>query len=585
MTLHTHTATDREGNQILPLGAPESDPVQIALRKLSEESEAAERGAVFTRIEVVEAILDLCGYTSSSTLTEMRILEPSCGEGEFLLPAIRRLVEAAKAAAPKDEPQWWEGIDECICAVELHSGTAARARDGVRELLEQEGCPADSAASLADKWVRTDDFLLWNCEHYFDVVVGNPPYVRQERVPPALLSEYRKRFSTLYDRADLYVPFIEKGLSLLAQGGSLGFICANRWTRNRYGGPLRELVTGSFWLKLYANLEGADAFHSEVLAYPAIFVIENAVPGETRVTPLAGADPPTIRSLSDSERSPRTSHRTSLPLKSEAPWLLDSPQVFDLIRQLESAYPTIEDDGVEVGIGVATGRDKFFIGKYDELPVEDERKLKLAVAKDVHGGKVSWSGLGVINPWLETGELARLEDWPRFAAHLATRKEDLLKRHTARKAPQNWYRTIDRIVPSRTVQPKLLIPDIKGTAEVGYESGELYAHHNLYTMMSDTWDVTVLQAFLRSSVAIMFIGAYSPRMAGGFLRFQAQYLRRIRVPSWSRLSSARRSDLREVAMSSRDEIDAVVMPAFGLEEADAQCIREYAESCVVGGGR
>jgi methylase of polypeptide subunit release factors len=68
-------------------------------------------------------------------------------------------------------------------------------------------------------------------------VIGNPPYVRQELIPEALLTEYRARFETLYDRADLYVPFIERSLSLLRAGGALGFICSDRWMKNKYGGP------------------------------------------------------------------------------------------------------------------------------------------------------------------------------------------------------------------------------------------------------------------------------------------------------------------------------------------------------------
>ncbi|EQD43311.1 hypothetical protein B2A_09945 [mine drainage metagenome] len=52
-------------------------------------------------------------------------------------------------------------------------------------------------------------------------MIGNPPYVRQELIPAALLAEYRRRYSTLYDRADLYIPFIERSLTSLAPAGCL----------------------------------------------------------------------------------------------------------------------------------------------------------------------------------------------------------------------------------------------------------------------------------------------------------------------------------------------------------------------------
>ena len=97
-------------------------------------------------------------------------------------------------------------------------------------------------------------------------MVGNPPYVRQERVPEPLLAEYRRRFATLFDRADLYVPFLEKSLDSLEPGGVLAFICSDRWMKNRYGGPLRALVARQFHLRYYVDMVDTPAFHSEVIA-------------------------------------------------------------------------------------------------------------------------------------------------------------------------------------------------------------------------------------------------------------------------------------------------------------------------------
>ena len=79
-------------------------------------------------------------------------------------------------------------------------------------------------------------------------MIGNPPYVRQELIPDVLMAEYRARYRTIYDRADLYIPFIERSLTSLSPGGQLGFICADRWMKNKYGGPLRKLVSDRFHL-------------------------------------------------------------------------------------------------------------------------------------------------------------------------------------------------------------------------------------------------------------------------------------------------------------------------------------------------
>ena len=77
-----------------------------------------------------------------------------------------------------------------------------------------------------------------------------------------------------------------------------------------------------------------------------------------------------------------------------------------------------------------------------------------------------------------------------------------------------------------------MIPDIKGEAHIVYEPGKLYPHHNLYFITATDWDLHALQAVLLSDVTRMFITLYSTKMRGGYLRFQAQYLRRLRVPHW-----------------------------------------------------
>ena len=69
------------------------------------------------------------------------------------------------------------------------------------------------------------------------------------------------------------------------------------------------------------------------------------------------------------------------------------------------------------------------------------------------------------------------------------------------------------------------------------DRGETYPHHNLYFIQSDEWDLEVLGGLLMSAVGQFFVESYGVRMRGGYLRFQAQYLRRIRVPSPKALSA------------------------------------------------
>src|SRR3546814_10421205 len=90
--------------------------------------------------------------------------------------------------------------------------------------------------------------------------------------------------------------------------------------------------------------------------------------------------------------------------------------------------------------------------------------------------------------------------------------------------------------PSLVTKPKLLVPDFMGEAACDLDEGHVYPHHNPYYVTSDEWELRALRTVLRSSLSVMIIATYCTRMAGGFLRFQAQYLRRLRLPRWERVS-------------------------------------------------
>ncbi|WP_232317219.1 Eco57I restriction-modification methylase domain-containing protein [Parasaccharibacter apium] len=527
-------------------------PVTAATEALAMEGGLEARGAIFTRSEVVDFILDLVGYTEDQPLHKKRLLEPSFGGGDFLLPIIERLLSVWRAARPSGSAL--DELTDAIRAVELHHETFKSTKAAVVALLRRQGIAANTAVALAGCWLSQGDFLLAPLEGQFDFVVGNPPYVRQELIPAPLLAEYRRRYLTMYDRADIYIPFIERSLSVLSDGGNLGFICADRWMKNRYGGPLRSLVAERFHLKVYVDMVDTPAFHSDVIAYPAITIISREVPGPTRIAHRPAIDRATLTTLAGLLKAPSlskevgTARELAQVTNGSEPWLLESFDQMALIRRLEGDFLLLEEVGCKVGIGVATGADKAFIGDFDVLNVEPDRKVPLVTTKDIMTGEVEWRGLGVINPFAEQGGLVDLDEYPRLRRYLMARRELIAGRHCAQKVPANWYRTIDRITPSLAARPKLLIPDIKGQAHIVYEDGELYPHHNLYYVTSDDWDLRALQAVLLSAVTRLFVATYSTKMRGGFLRFQAQHLRRIRIPYWAEVPEPLRRELAEAAV-------------------------------------
>lgn len=531
----------------------------------------ADYGEVFTRRWVVELILDLVGYTADRDLARQVLVEPSCGTGAFLVPVAERLIESASTHGHD-----LRSLGPAIRAFDLLDANAQRARKAVAQLLVDHGLDADDAEDMAGEWVTTGDFLLHPHDSAgADYVVGNPPYIRLENVPRRTMDAYRRICPTMRGRADIYVGFFERGLDLLKPGGALSFICADRWMRNQYGADLREFVTGNYAVESVIAMHDVDAFEDDVSAYPAIVVLRNSPQGKAVVVDANGEfDESSVPDLAKWVKRGRRKVATKRSYEATRVdgwfsgrdlWPAGSPSQLALITDLEARFPPLQDPatGTRVGIGVATGCDEIFITDDHDL-VENDRLLPLLQANDIADGEAAWSGRYLVNPWNGSG-LVDLDRYPRLAQYLDQNQRRLRGRHIAQTRPATWYRTIDRVHQDLTGRPKLLIPDIKAAAHPVLDEGGHYPHHNLYYVVSDVWDLEVLGGLLLSDIANLFVGAYCVKMRGGTYRFQAQYLRRIRVPDPRSITRRDARDLaRAFADRDRDRATAVAADLFGV---------------------
>ncbi len=532
-------------------------------------------GVVLTKPHIVELILDLAEFKASRNLTTLRILEPSYGDGVFLVEVVRRLVASAERwRVPVDQ------LQDVIRAYDIDHDSVDRSKDTIKALLITSGADHATAQTLVECWIRTDDFLLASINGTFDVVVGNPPYVRIEQISPQLQGIYRRKFETLFDRADLYIAFIERSLELLSSRGVLSFICADRWTMNRYGAPLRELIARDYGVRVYVDLHQASPFESDVIAYPSIFVFQRQKPEHVLVAKLEHGCADECRVLIDviAENSHGLAadgvhiFRSAGWFAGADPWVLGTPEQLAALRDLEARFPPLEEDGAaRVGIGVATGADEVFIvsdGTADE--VERDRLVPLVMRSDIRDGRIEWAGRYVINTFGPNGGAVDLATHPKLAAYLTRNDAAVRRRHVSKNNNGFWFRTIDRVYPELVTKPKLLIPDIAGSNEVAFDAGNYHPHHNLYFVTSDMWDLEVLGGLLSSKVALFFVWSYAVKMRGGYLRFQAQYIRRIRVPKPDSLPALLKEEIRK-AFRARDfgKLDTLALSAYGLETLPA----------------
>jgi len=195
--------------------------------RLEEISALHRYCGVYTQADVVGKILDAVGWNDTADLPKLRLLEPAAGDGAFVTEAARRLVLSfrKRGVAPTTK-----SLRDCIVAFEIHAAEARKARTNVSNAMRSLGVHHTASKALARAWIRSDDFLLSHLSTIqFTHAVGNPPYVRWAKVPKNLRAAYENVLPGDMIGGDLFLPFLDRALMQLRQGGRCGFLCSDRW--------------------------------------------------------------------------------------------------------------------------------------------------------------------------------------------------------------------------------------------------------------------------------------------------------------------------------------------------------------------
>lgn len=526
------------------------------------------KGVVYTKEWVVNLMLDIAGYTTDKKLYEQVIVEPSCGHGSFLKSIVKRLLLTASEHNKLSK----EIIIKCIRSFDLDPKAVEICRNMIEKELLSFGISSLDAKQISHEWVICDDYLLYE-PILADYIIGNPPYLRATEIPPNAREKYVDRLSSMTKGCDIFVGFFQKGLESLKNKDSvLCYICADRWMQNQYGKKLRQLIAGKYHIDTLIKMHDVDAFEVEVSAYPAITKIDF---GEGKIKYIDCTNKFSQNSVKDLLKWLCDKSKSEHENDYFSTTLLDQPEgnsvipissigVVKEINELMERFPKLEDTGVQLGIGIATGKDNVFIVNQPDL-VESDRMLPVFNMRN-------WRRTGttdnnwLINPWEKSGELIKLDKYPKTKSYYVKHKDELIKRHVAKKNTDSWYRTIDKVNWSIYNKPMLLFPDMAMTADPVFNDGSKYPCHNCYWLISDKWDLKVLGGLLMSSTVEAFVDALGVKMRGGTKRFQAQYLRLIHVPNPDEISKETAQMLKKAFESGDRKLASVAAKkAYRLE--------------------
>lgn len=458
--------------------------------------------------------------TLPANMLSLRLLEPAAGHGAFLVPLIPKLAKACRA-----QKRPYATLSRCVRAYEIDPAVASSLLKKCTDTLRDNGVPTEIAKRIARYWVRNEDFLEAKIRSRFSHIVSNPPYIRWDSIPARLRDSYKARFSSFKQRADLYVAFIERALELLQSEGQLGFLCPGNWTRNGYGGSVRELLTSRGYLKKIVDFSDVDSFEQSADAYPCFFVFQKNRNGSTL-----------IFSVSDGEKLSRAGAAVRRQFNASAtPLLLSrSGEIEEVLKRAQKILPRLEEAGCTVRVGSATGCNSVFLGSAEQLDIEKDRLLPFVNARSIRNGVAVWHGTKIVNVFDHHGELITLAEFPKLRTYLRKHKKELQARAKASKS-KYWWRSIDVLHPDWYRSSKLLVVDISAKPVVGLDTKGYCAGSGVYQIKSSGWPLEELLTLLSAGVLGLFISGLSAGTEKGFHRFQKRHICDVRIPKWEDL--------------------------------------------------
>jgi adenine-specific DNA-methyltransferase len=438
------------------------------------------KGFVPTPPAIVDLMVDRL-FRDRPQLLGARLLDPGCGHGVFI-EGVLRWCRRNRQRLPE------------IVGIELDSSKLQQAR----RLLADEPC-----VTLVE-----GDFLTRDLGT-FDYVIGNPPYVGIEELTVEERTLYRERFRTARGRLDLYLLFWERALQLLKPRARIVFITPEKYTYVEAARPLRCLLPRFHVEEL---LYAAEDTFPGLVTYPVITTVtRSGSVGDTLVHLRNGA-----------------SHAMRLPAGGDSwqPLINRSPVLPGASR--------LSDVALRVSCGVATGADKVYLFRPEDLPAGCARFSRPAIAgRELRLGHSMPTPRRVLfMPYGAEGRLLSLESLGKAAdyLHAAEVRQRLEARSCVERKP--WYAFHETPPLGEMLRPKLICKDIGQEPHFWVdEVGDLVPLHSTYYIVpAQQSQLHPLAEFLNSHDAKSWLRANCQRAANGFVRTQSAVLKQLPIP-------------------------------------------------------
>jgi Eco57I restriction-modification methylase/TaqI-like C-terminal specificity domain len=487
-------------------------------------------------------------------LRGLTILDPACGSGAFLAAAFdvlvgeyaRVLERLAELNAEPEIDAFDEilgsnlfGVDLNIESVEISRLSlwlkTARQKHPLASLNEtvRDGNSLIAEKKYAERPFNWDGrFANIAKQGGFDIVIGNPPYVRMEYLTDQkpYLSEHYK---VADDRTDLYAYFFEKAVDVMKVGGRLGYISSSTFFRIGSGENLRRFMAEETAIEAVIDFGDEQVFEG-VTTYPAIITAQKLAKGQTPEGELRFFNikhlPTDLSSAFEGEA--QTMPRARLTATS---WQFEGDALAQLREKIARGRKTLGEVYGAPLYGIKTGLNEAFIidtKTRDALVARDAKSADLLKpflkGEHIKRWRVEPEGLFLIN--IPKAKI-KIEDYPAIRDHLLPFKAALEKRATE----QEWYELQQAQVAYQPgfEKAKISYPHFQNNRMFTLEKRGHYSNDKSYFIPSD--NLTLL-ALLNSNVAWSFLSSISPAVRDGWHEMRVQYVELLPIPEFQNAS-------------------------------------------------
>lgn len=381
----------------------------------------------------------------------------------------------------------------------------------------------------------------------FDLVIGNPPYIRQEEIKH-LKPHLQKAFSIYKGTSDIYTYFFEQGYKILKPKALLSFITSNKYTRAGYGEPLRAFILANTQILHYIDLNGLKIFDSATVDTSIITFAKTPPSLESSFDYLA----PTQPSLLDNQHHAQPIHQSSL---SKDSFIFQNQANQALKAKIESLGTPLKEWDISINYGIKTGYNEAFIidsAKREEIlnnckdKSEKTRTSKLIKkmlrGRDIKRYSYEWAELWLIFiPWhfpnvenpktMQENEKDLQIQFPALYKHLISHKEKLSARNKDETGIRyEWYclQRWGANYHKEFEKEKIVWAEMTNAPSFIYDNNSFFINQTCYFLIHE--HNKYLLGVLNSNLIHNYMKSISSNLGDGAFRWIKQYIEKLPIP-------------------------------------------------------